>query len=89
FQAGAVEVENISRGAFDDLIPFYFIEQSNRSCLFATCYKAKLITIALYDLWPTLHEGLTPDPACTCECNLCKDGGCVNYLPYTSRKSIH
>ena len=89
FQTDAVEVKRISWKAFDDLIPFYVIEQSNRSCLCPTCVKAKLMTVALDELWSTLHQGPTPGSACTCECNLCKDGGCVDYLPYPSRKSIH
>lgn len=84
-----VEVEKISRRSFDRLIPCYVVEQSNRSCLCVTCYKAKLVMIALYDFWATLHQGPTPDVACACECDLCKDGGCKDYLPYESRKDVY
>lgn len=81
-------MEKVSRRYFEKLIPFNVIEQSNRSCLCATCYKAKLATIALHELWPTLHQGPTPGSGCTCDCELCKDGGCADYLPYESRKEI-
>lgn len=64
------------------------MEQSLRSCLCVHCYKAKLITIALFSIWETLHQGATPGSACTCECDLCKDGGCVAFLPYASTKTI-
>ncbi|CAM9563467.1 unnamed protein product [Ectocarpus sp. 4 AP-2014] len=86
---GKVEVDHVSRSSFDKLVPFYDVEQSIRSCLCVHCYKAKLITMAVCDLWPILHGGATPDSACDCECGLCKDGGCTKYIPYSSSKTVH
>ena len=83
-----METPRISRISFDKLIPFYVVEQSNRSCVCATCYKARLSTTALHDLWKTLHRGSSPGTDCTCTCELCENGGCIEYLPYDSRKEI-
>lgn len=84
-----VEVPHISRTSFDKVVPFYVVEQPSRACLCDVCYKAKLITIALFDHWPLLHRGATLGSPCTCECDLCRNDGCKEYLPYTSRKSIY
>ncbi|CAM9944119.1 unnamed protein product [Hapterophycus canaliculatus] len=88
-RAQSVEVECISRASFDKLVPFYVVEQSSRACLCVYCYKAKLITIGLFDLWTALHRGETSASPCTCECNLCRGGGCSDYLPYSSRKDVY
>lgn len=71
------------------MVPFYIVEQSSRACLCVYCYKAKLLTAALFDLWPTLHQGETPGSKCTCTCELCKDGKCVDYLPYKNRQAVY
>lgn len=94
FANDLIEVPEISRASFDPLIPFNVVEQSSRSCLCVYCFKAILLTIALYDLWPILHQGIlhqgaTPGSACTCDCDLCKNSGCVDYLPYNSRKAVY
>ncbi|CAN0357792.1 unnamed protein product [Ectocarpus sp. 6 AP-2014] len=89
FAAEKVEVPSISRPSFDKIIPFYVVEQSLRSCICVHCYKAKLVTKGLCDLWPNLHQGSTPGSKCDCECELCKDGGCAEYLPYGSSKAVH
>lgn len=68
-------------------MPFYVIEQSSRSCLCVYCYKAKLLTVALYDLWPTLHQGSTPGLVCTCQCELCKGGGGASTSYRTSHEN--
>lgn len=87
--AQIVEAASISRASFDKLVPFYVVEQSSRACLCVYCYKAKLITIGLFDLWSTLHRGETPASPCTCKCSLCDGGGCTDYLPYRTRKHVY
>lgn len=89
FLEGKVERASISWKSFCDLVPFYVVDQSQRSCLCVQCYRGKLMTTALYELWPTLHCGATPGSPCTCTCPLCASGGCVDYLPYTSSKTVH
>ncbi|CAM9863005.1 unnamed protein product [Ectocarpus fasciculatus] len=89
FASQKVEVPSISRPSFESVIPFYVVEQSLRSCICVHCYKAKLVTKGLCELWPTLHQGSTPGSECDCECELCKDGGCAEYLPYRSSKVVH
>lgn len=80
---------HISRKAFDDIIPFYVVEQSPRSCLCVHCYKAKLASTSLVKLWPTLHHGETHGAPCSCACDLCtSDGGCKDFLPYSSTKEV-
>lgn len=90
FNEKRVEIRGVSRATFDKLVPFYVVEQSSRACLCDVCYKAKLITIALTDFWPTLHCGPTPGSPCTCECDLCGgNAGCKDYLPHTSSKAVY
>lgn len=81
-------MSEISRASFDKIVPFFVMEQSPRSCLCVHCYKAKLITIALCELWPTLHHGATPGSRCTCECELCIDGSCKALLPYANPQAV-
>ncbi|CAM9827844.1 unnamed protein product [Ectocarpus fasciculatus] len=89
FEQGHVEVGSISKKSFEDIIPFYVVEQSPRSCLCVHCYKAKLATVSLVKLWPTLHHGETTGAACSCTCDLCTSaGGCKDFLPYSSTKEV-
>ncbi|CAM9649643.1 unnamed protein product [Ectocarpus sp. 13 AM-2016] len=89
FEAGTAEVGSISRRSFDKMVPFYVVEQSLRSCLYVHCYRAKLITVALCQLWSTLHHGDTSDSGCTCTCGFCPDGACRTSLPFATAKSVH
>ncbi|CBJ33599.1 conserved unknown protein [Ectocarpus siliculosus] len=89
FSAGRAEIASISRSSFDKMVPFYVVEQSIRSCLCVHCYKAKLITVALYQLWPTLHHGDNSGSGCTCNCGFCSDGACRTFLPFATEKSVH
>ncbi|CAM9273681.1 unnamed protein product [Ectocarpus sp. 8 AP-2014] len=89
FDQGHVEVGSISKKAFEDIIPFYVVEQSPRSCLCVHCYKAKLATVSLVKMWPTLHHGETTGAPCSCTCDLCSyAGGCKDFLPYSSPKEV-
>lgn len=84
-----VEVPVISPASFDKLIPFFVVEQSERSCLCVHCYRAKLSVIALRTHWSTLHQGDAPGSPCTCVCDLCtKDGGCESFLPYAAPNEV-
>lgn len=69
-------------------MPFFVVDQSLRCCLCVHCYRGKLITIALCELWSALHQGATPGSTCTCTCDLCKHGGCATFLPYASPKAV-
>ncbi|CAN0309219.1 unnamed protein product [Ectocarpus sp. 6 AP-2014] len=89
FEQGHVEVGSISKKSFEDIMPFYVVEQSPRSCLCVHCYKAKLATVSLVKMWPTLHHGETTGAACSCTCDLCSSaGGCKEFLPYSSPKEV-
>ncbi|CAM9567752.1 unnamed protein product [Ectocarpus sp. 12 AP-2014] len=89
FEAGTAEVGSMSRRSFDKMVPFYVVEQSLRSCLCVHCYRVKLITVALCQLWSTLHHGDTSDSGCTCTCGFCSDGACRTFLPFATAKSVH
>ncbi|CAM9447743.1 unnamed protein product, partial [Hapterophycus canaliculatus] len=83
-----VEVTQICRASFEKVIPFNVKEQSLRSCLCVYCYKAKLITIALHENWANLHHGQTAGAPCSCTCDFCTDGGCVEFLSNKSPKTV-
>lgn len=84
-----VETNYISPTSFAKLIPFFVVEQSERSCLCVHCYRSKLSTIALRKHWSTLHQGATPGSPCTCSCDLCtKDGGCAAFLTYAATNEV-
>lgn len=80
---------SISKKTFEDIIPFYVVEQSPRFCLCVHCYKAKLATVSLTKMWPKLHHGETAGDACSCTCDLCSSAGrCKEFLPYSSPKEV-
>ena len=85
-----VELGHISQASFAKLIPFFVVEQSERSCLCVHCYRAKLSAVALRQLWPTFHQGPSPGDACTCTCDLCTgpDGGCAAFLPVSEPDTV-
>ena len=87
-QQGLVEVPFISRAAWNQRVPFNVVEQSLRSCLCVHCHKAKLITVALCQLWPILHAKGS-DGKCGCTCDLCKHGGCDSFLPFANPKAVN
>ena len=85
---GRAEVSSISKASFTKLIPFYVVEQSFRCCICVHCYRGKLVTIALCELWPDLHRGATTGSPCDCQCDFCRDGGCATFLPYAGPNDV-